>query len=85
MNYVVRLNKRLLAEFSGRVKARESDGCLFLEGELDNWDDIVRAGNLAVRARKKDTRRFVREMQTASESRLGGVVNTIHLIAHERS
>ena len=85
MNYVVRLNKRLLAEFSGRVKASESDGCLFLEGELDNWDDIVRAGNLAVRARKKDTRRFVREMQTASESRLGGVVNTIHLTAHERS
>jgi glycerol-3-phosphate dehydrogenase len=30
------------------VTAREADGCLLLEGELENWADIVRAGAMGV-------------------------------------
>ena len=76
MKHLIRLNRQLHSEFTGRVWARESEGCLLLEGGLDNWDDIVRAGNLAVHARKKFTRRFLRELQKDGE-RLGGVVNNI--------
>jgi glycerol-3-phosphate dehydrogenase len=84
MNDVVRLNKKLYAEFAGKVQARESDGCLLLEGELDNWDDIVWAGSLAVHARKKVTRRFLRDLQKDTVNRLGGVVNNIRYSGGER-
>ena len=79
MSYLVKLNKQLHSNFNGKVSASESDGCLFLEGELDNWDDIVRAGSLAVHIRKKDTRRFLHDLQkkTNPDARLGGVVNNI--------
>jgi len=79
MSYLTRLNKKLRNEFKGRVWANESDGCLLLEGELDNWDGIVRSGNLALHLRKKDTRRFLRDLQkeTTPDIRLGGIVNNI--------
>ncbi|MDR2629607.1 MAG: NAD(P)/FAD-dependent oxidoreductase [Spirochaetaceae bacterium] len=47
MAYIDRVNRKLLREFGGRVGAREGDGCLVLEGELENWADVVRAGMLA--------------------------------------
>jgi glycerol-3-phosphate dehydrogenase len=79
MNYLVRLNKHLRSSFKGRVSALERDGCLFLEGELDDWADIVRAGSLAVHFRKRDSRLFLRELQKEAkpDTRLGGVVNDI--------
>ncbi|MDR0589308.1 MAG: NAD(P)/FAD-dependent oxidoreductase [Spirochaetaceae bacterium] len=48
MKYVDRVNQRLRGELGSGVTAREEDGCLLLEGELENWTDIVRAGTLAV-------------------------------------
>ncbi|MDR2159902.1 MAG: FAD-dependent oxidoreductase [Treponema sp.] len=47
MSYVDRINKKLRGEFDHRVRAVEADGCIVLEGELENWDDLVRAGLLA--------------------------------------
>ncbi|MDR3161268.1 MAG: NAD(P)/FAD-dependent oxidoreductase [Spirochaetaceae bacterium] len=46
MAYIDRINRRLLREFGGKVIAREDDERLVLEGELDGWVDIVRAGTL---------------------------------------
>ena len=58
------------------MQAVEDGGCLLLEGELDTWDAVVRAGSLAVRARKKNTRLFLKNIQK-KERPLGGVVNNI--------
>jgi len=86
MSYLTRLNKQLRNEFKGRVWARESDGCLLLEGTLDNWDDIVRSGNMALHTRKKDTRRFIHDLQkeTSTDTRLGGIVNNIQYTGGDR-
>jgi glycerol-3-phosphate dehydrogenase len=78
MYYLSCLQARLRGEFGGRVQAVEQDGCLLLDGELDTWDAVVRAGNLAVHARKKDSRRFLKNIQK-KERPLGGVVNNIRL------
>ena len=86
MSYLTRLNKKLRNEFKDRVWACESGGCLFLEGELDNWDAIVRSGNLALHFRKKDTRRFVRDLQNEinPDTRPGGIVNNIRYSGGDR-
>ena len=54
MSYCKRINRKLFARFGGRVFARESERVLYLEGELDNWDDIVDAGLMSVNRRKYD-------------------------------
>ncbi len=36
-------NKKLEELFGGRVSAREADGCIYVEGELDDWNDVVMA------------------------------------------
>ena len=54
MSYCKRINRTLFARFGGRVFAREQDNVLFLEGELNCWDDVVAAGLLAVNRKKYD-------------------------------
>ena len=54
MSYCKRINHRLFARFGGRVSAREHDGVLYLEGELDRWDDVVEAGLMAVNRKRYD-------------------------------
>ena len=54
MSYLKRLNQKLTARFGGRVSAHEDDGCLFLEGTLDCWDDVVAAGLMSVNKRRYD-------------------------------
>lgn len=54
MSYCKRINRKLNARFGGRVSAREHDRVLYLEGELDRWDDVVAAGLMAVNRRKYD-------------------------------
>lgn len=54
MSYCKRINRMLSARFGGRVSAREEDRVLYLEGELDCWDDIVAAGLCAVNRKKYD-------------------------------
>jgi glycerol-3-phosphate dehydrogenase len=76
------LNKKLKQTFGGRVWAVEHDGCLALEGELEHWDDIIRAAGLALRARKKDTRCFLKNVQNETipaHARSGGLLNNIRL------
>ena len=41
------LNRKLHRAFGGRVTAALEDNCIVLRGELDRWDDVVRAGQLA--------------------------------------
>ena len=41
------LNRKLRKTFSGRVTAALEDNCIVLRGELDRWDDVVRAGQMA--------------------------------------
>ncbi len=54
MSYCKRINRMLFSRFGGRVTAREKDRVLYLEGELEDWDDIVAAGLLSVNRRKYD-------------------------------
>ena len=54
MSACKRINKRLNDRFGGRVSAREHDGCLILEGALDDWDDIVAAGLMSANKRRYD-------------------------------
>ena len=54
MSYCKRINRKLFARFGGRVTARERDRVLYLAGELDRWDDVVKAGLMAVNRRKYD-------------------------------
>ena len=54
MSYCKRINHRLFARFGVRVSAREHDGVLYLEGELDRWDDVVEAGLMAVNRNRYD-------------------------------
>jgi len=54
MSYLKRINRILNNRFGGAVTAVERDGCLVLEGELSNWNDVVSAGLLAVNKRRYD-------------------------------
>lgn len=54
MSYCKRINRILQKQFGGRVVARETDHVLYLEGELEHWDDIVSAGLLAANRHKYD-------------------------------
>ncbi len=54
MSYCRRINRKLKKRFGGRVTAREHDGCLYLEGALAHWDEIVSAGLLAAKRRRYD-------------------------------
>jgi len=54
MSYIKRINRKLSARFGGRISAREHDRVLYLEGELDRWDDVVAAGLMAVNRKKYD-------------------------------
>ena len=46
------LNKKLDKAFGGRVRAELKDGCLYLQGELSEWDDVVRAGLMSANKKK---------------------------------
>lgn len=46
---ISKLNDKLDTLYKGAVKAHIDGAKLCLEGELDNWDDIVRAGRTAAR------------------------------------
>lgn len=53
MDLIHKLNKKLDKMFDGSVNAKEENGCVILTGSLNAWDDIVKAGYLAVN--KKNT------------------------------
>ena len=48
MSNIKKLNQRLGKIFNGKVCAMLNRGVLYLTGELDNWDDIVKAGLMSV-------------------------------------
>lgn len=52
MDLIRRLNENLNKEFGGAVKAHEDKGCVVLTGSLNVWDDIVKAGRMAVNKKK---------------------------------
>ncbi len=54
MSYLTRIQRKLDERFGARVRAEERDGCLFLTGELDCWEDVVTAGRMAVNKRRYD-------------------------------
>ena len=54
MSYLTRINRTLNERFGGAVSAVERDGCLVLQGALNNWDDVVSAGLIAVNKRRYD-------------------------------
>ncbi len=45
---IEKLNKLLASKYNGKVKAYEKDQTLYLEGELDNYQDIIDIGYLSV-------------------------------------
>ncbi|MDR2110312.1 MAG: NAD(P)/FAD-dependent oxidoreductase [Spirochaetaceae bacterium] len=47
MSYLDRVNKKLRGEFNNQVRAVEADNHIVLEGALENWEDLVRAGLLS--------------------------------------
>ena len=44
---IKKLRKKLMT-LDSRIRAREQDGCILLEGEVDDWGKAVKAGRLAV-------------------------------------
>jgi len=48
MALIGKLNRKLAKLFGGIVHAELREGCLYLTGALNNWDDIVRAGQISV-------------------------------------
>jgi len=52
MSYIRRINRKLKRAFDGQVRAAEERGCLALDGALASWDDVVRAGLMAVNKRR---------------------------------
>jgi len=52
MSYISRLNKKLEKAFGGKVKAELKDDCLYLTGELSDWNKVVRAGKMSVNKKK---------------------------------
>lgn len=51
VSYIARLSQQLSKHFKQGVAFFEEDGCLVLKGSLDKWQDIVKAGRIAVRTR----------------------------------
>ncbi len=51
MAYIDALNKRLNRLYGGKVQAFENRGCLHLNGELGDWQQIVQAGLVSVNKR----------------------------------
>lgn len=51
MSYIARLSQQLSKRFKQDVAPFEEDGCLILKGSLDKWQDIVKAGRIAVTTR----------------------------------
>jgi len=45
---ISKLNKKLEDAFGSAVQARLENGCLYLTGELSDWNDVVRAGFMSV-------------------------------------
>lgn len=54
MASIKRINQLLSDRHGGRVSARKLDGCVVLEGELDQWDDLVQAGMLVAKCSRSD-------------------------------
>ncbi|MDR1838219.1 MAG: FAD-dependent oxidoreductase [Treponema sp.] len=52
MTNISRLNKKLERTFGGAVHAELRDGCLYLSGELPDWDKVVQAGKMSVNKKK---------------------------------
>jgi len=52
MSYIAALNKRLNILYGGKVFAAEENGCLFIKGELSQWQEIVHAGLISVNRKK---------------------------------
>ena len=52
MMNISRLNKKLERSFGGSVHAELRDGCLYLSGELPDWNNVVRAGKMSVNKNK---------------------------------
>lgn len=48
MANIHKINRALRAAFGDRVTASQQRGCVVLEGQLDDWRDVVRAGRMAV-------------------------------------
>ncbi|MFA5341918.1 MAG: FAD-dependent oxidoreductase, partial [Clostridia bacterium] len=48
MDLIRKLNEKLDKMYNGAVHAKEENGCVILTGLLDSWDDIVKAGYIAV-------------------------------------
>jgi glycerol-3-phosphate dehydrogenase len=48
MSTVKTLNKKLNKAFNGKICATQRNKVLYLTGELQDWDDVVRAGLMAV-------------------------------------
>lgn len=48
MSYFKRIEKKIHKKISKNIAVSLVNGCIVLEGELDNWDDVVSAGSLAV-------------------------------------
>ena len=54
MTSLGRINRKLHTTFGNAVIAQDEDGCVVLHGELPCWEDVVRAGRMAVN-RHRDT------------------------------
>jgi len=52
MSYISRLNKKLEKAFGGKVRAELKDDCLYLTGELSDWNKVVQAGKMSVNKKK---------------------------------
>ena len=52
MGCVSRINKKLDKAFNGKVRAELKDGCLYLTGELPEWEDVVHAGLMSANRKK---------------------------------
>lgn len=50
---IKKIQKRLKSSFGGKVTASFKDDCIILEGELSNWDDIVKACYMAAKRYSK--------------------------------
>jgi glycerol-3-phosphate dehydrogenase len=80
MGLADKVNRKLLKYFGNRVRAVEADGSLLLEGNLDNWNDVVLAGSLAAKCGKKS--RAPKRPHDGIQ-RSGYVVNNIHFSGAE--
>ena len=65
MGYLKKINKKLVKAFDGKVEASEEGGLLILSGELPNWSDVVRAGQMAVNKNRYEG--LVNDIRCAAE------------------